>query len=233
MMFAGTPDDYNPNQLFICSNWEPDKVSVPIELCAQVFFFLKQRNAQFQRGQATPNLMSLQNKLLQDLRGSKVFIVIPSDENLGPCILECQEYHLSDGTTYRQLSSNEAQQAVDKTGETIKNFISDHSHTLGPKDETYPACSLDVPDPFAHFYIMAKVYKTTWAVRLILSVSGSTTHCLGRWLDQQLKPIVKKLSSCILSSFELKQRLQQMKFTPSRVSMFSCDAVLMYTNIDT
>ena len=80
---------------------------------------------------------------------------------------------------------------------------------------------------------MAKVHKTPWAVRPIVSVSGSTTHGLGRWLDQQLKPIVQKLPSYISSSFELKKRLQRTKFTPSRVSMFTCDAVSMYTNIDT
>jgi hypothetical protein len=141
--------------------------------------------------------------------------------------------HLSDGTTYRQLSSDKAQQAVDKTSEMIESFISDHSRTLGYKDGMYLTRSLEVTDPFAHFYTMPKVHKTPWAVRPIVSGSGSATHGLGWWLDQQLKPIVKKPPSYILSSFELKQRLQQTKFTPSRVSMFTCDAVLMYTNIDT
>jgi hypothetical protein len=52
---------------------------------------------------------------------------------------------------------------------------------------------------------MAKVHKSPWTVRPIVSVSGSLTHGLGRWFDQQLKPI-----ECLTS-----------------------DAVSMYTNIDT
>jgi hypothetical protein len=239
MMFAGAPDVYNPKQLFIRSDWEPDSASVPIEFRARVSCFLKQIKSHFRQRQVTPNLTPLQNKLLQDLRGSKEFIVFPSDKNLGPCILERQEYtqkvldHLADDITYRQLSSDEAHQAIKTTGVMIDNFICDHSRALGPSDEKYLTRSLEVDDPFAHFYVMAKVHKTPWTVRPIVSVSGSITHGLGRWLSQQLKPIVTALPSYISSSFELKQRLQRLKFTPSRVSMFTCDAVSMYTNIDT
>jgi hypothetical protein len=239
MMFAGAPDIYDPKQLFIRSDWEPDSASVPIEFRARVSYFLKQTRAHFQKRRAQPNLTPLQNKLLQDLRDSKDFIVVPSDKNLGPCILERQEYiekvleHLSDTITYRQLSSEEAQQAIKRTDAMIENFISDHSRALGPSDEKFLTRSLEVTDPFAHFYIMAKVHKIPWTVRPIVSCSGSISHGLGRWLDQQLKPIVRKLPSYISSSFDLKQKLQRLKFTPSRVSMFTCDAVSMYTNIDT
>jgi hypothetical protein len=78
---------------------------------------------------------------------------------------------------------------------------------------------------------MAKVHKTPWTVHPIISCSGSISCGLGQWLDQQLKPIVKQLPSYISSSFDLKQKLQQ--FTPSHVSMFTCDTVSMYTNINT
>jgi hypothetical protein len=130
-------------------------------------------------------LTPLQNKLLQDLRGSKEFIVFPSDKNLAPCILERQEYtqkvldHLTNNITYRQLSSDEAQQAIKTTGVMIKNFICDHSCALSPSNEKYLTCSLKVDGPFAHFYVMAKVHKTPWTVHPIVSVSGSITHGLG------------------------------------------------------
>jgi hypothetical protein len=99
--------------------------------------------------------------------------------------------------------------------EILKNFICDHSCTLSPGHEKYLTCFLKITDPFAHFYIMAKVHKNPWKVHPIVSVSGSITHGLGQWLDQQLKPIVKKLASYISSFSDLKQRLQKLKFTPS------------------
>jgi hypothetical protein len=116
----------------------------------------------------------------------------------------------------------------------IFNFTVDYNRVLNYKDEKYLSRSLEVADPFAYFYIMAKVHKKPrWKVRPIASVSGSITHGLGRWLDQQLKPIVRALPSYISSSLQLKQRLERLTFEPSRVSLFTCDAVSMYTNIDT
>jgi hypothetical protein len=64
MLFAGGPDEYNPNQLFICTDWEPNPESIPIELCAQVSHFLMAVKAQIYRGQVQNNLMPFQCQLL-------------------------------------------------------------------------------------------------------------------------------------------------------------------------
>jgi hypothetical protein len=64
-------------------------------------------------------------------------------------------------------------------------------------------------------------------------MAGSITHGLGQWVNQELKPIVHKLPSYIKGSEHLLQRLKTTNFDPSCVSFFSCDAVLMYMNIDT
>jgi hypothetical protein len=97
---------------------------------------------------------------------------------------------------------------------------------------TSNAPSLEVTDPFAYFYILAKVHKTPWKSRPIVSVSGSITHGLGRWLDQQLQPICKRLPSYLKSSVELKQKLSSLTFEPN-AHFFTADATSMYTNIDT
>jgi hypothetical protein len=67
----------------------------------------------------------------------------------------------------------------------------------------------------------------------MVSVSGSITHGLGRWLDQQLKPIILQLPSYIESSLALKTQLGRFDLEFDNVLLFSCDAVSMYTNIDT
>jgi hypothetical protein len=35
LFFAGSPDEFNPKQLFIRSNWEPDRNTIPIKFCAR------------------------------------------------------------------------------------------------------------------------------------------------------------------------------------------------------
>jgi hypothetical protein len=95
--------------------------------------------------------------------------------------------------------------------------------------------SSHVVDPYPYFHLTAKVHKTPWATRPIVSVCGSLLHGLGRWVDQQLQPLCRILPSYVKSSFEFRQELLMLPVSLdlSRVCIFTCDAKLMYTNIDT
>jgi hypothetical protein len=113
-------------------------------------------------------------------------------------------------------------------------MIFDYHRPVNDKDEKYLYHSLDVANPFAYFYIMAnKVHnKPSWKVRPIVSVSRSITHGLRQWLDQQLKPIIQKLSLYIASSFQLKQQLEwlaskRLEFNSSSVML--CQSKLTLT----
>jgi hypothetical protein len=90
-----------------------------------------------------------------------------------------------------------------------------------------------VVDPYPHFYLTFKIHKTPLKTRPIVSVSGSLLHALGRWLDNQLQPLVRTLPSFIASSWELKNHLETLSALPAHARFFTCDAVAMYTNIDT
>jgi hypothetical protein len=155
-------------------------------------------------------LTPFQQYLLSQLVDSEDFQIFPSDKNLGPCILEQPEYinqvllPLADTMTYKQLLPDKAQSRVNRTYMLIDLFLDTRAQEIAYPDQTYLLRSLEVKDKFAHFYIMAKFHKSPWAVRPIVSVSGSITHGLGRWLIQQLKPIVKRLPSYIESSVDLK-----------------------------
>ena len=227
-------DNYNPNQLFIRSDWQPSPANIPIEFRSRVSHFLKLLSEKFRCQRVTSNLSLFQKSLLAKLLNSDDFQVFPSDN-----ILEKSEYitrtlaHLSDTTTYQQLSANDAKRKVDQTATLIESFLFIHARDITNADQTFLWRSLDVQDKFAHFYVMAKVHKSPWTLRPIVSVSGSITHGLGRWLYQALKPIVRQLPSYIASSLDLKNRLGRLNVDFSNVSLFSCDAVSMYTNIDT
>jgi hypothetical protein len=186
------------------------------------------------------NLTPYQTKLLEGLRDSDDFIVLPTDKNLGPAILERAVYtkrafddHLNDEKTYLRLSSSEANDRMILIERKIRAFIDNEDFRL-PKDErTYLQRSLDVKDKYAYFYLTAKVHKNPWSTRPIVSISGSITHGLGRWLDKELQPICRKLQSFISSSFDLKTELASLRIDLSRARFFTVDAVSMYTNIDT
>jgi hypothetical protein len=92
---------------------------------------------------------------------------------------------------------------------------------------------METEDPFAKFYITAKVHKTPWKTRPIVSVCGSLLDGLGRLVDKILQPYFKTTPSAIKNSISLKDILMELPALPTTARFFTCDAVSMYTNIDT
>jgi hypothetical protein len=243
IFFAGQPSDWTEKQLSIRSNWTPPEQQIPLELRARTSVFTRKLNTFFKTRRVLPNLTPLQSQMLEKLKNSNEFIVLPADKNLGPCILERSTYtqlafknHLSDNSTYKQLSEEEATSRIAYIQGQIVSFLKDFKQVLTDPDLKYIKRSIapdHLKDPFSYFYLLPKIHKTPWSTRPIVSCCGSITHGLARWLDQQLQPIVKKLPNYITSSLDLKQKLSQLSLDWSKVRLFTCDAISMYTNIDT
>jgi hypothetical protein len=241
--FAGDPSDWTENQLFIRSDWKPLDYTIPLELRARTTDFIRQIKATFKRRKVASNLTPLQSLLADKLQHSEDFIVLPSDKNLGPCILERTVYtkrafqdHLSDTSTYKQLSEGEANVRISKIKVDIESFLKKFDQNLTDLDRKFIQRSIspiNLKDPFSYFYLLPKIHKTPWKTRPIISACGSITHGIARWLDQQLQPIAKKLPHYLSSSFDLKQKLSKLSLDWTRVRLFTCDATSMYTNIDT
>ena len=163
------------------------------------------------------NLTPYQSYLLQLLAASLDFIVFPADKNLGPCIIEIAEYirhaltdHLLDQSTYKQLSESQAEVAMAEILSKVQDFLVMYVSDICRADQKFIERSLDVKDPYAYFYLMAKVHKSPWETRPIVSYSGSLLHGLGCWLDKQLQSICRRLPSFILSLTQLLGRLNSL-----------------------
>jgi hypothetical protein len=196
--------------------------------------------AEFLKRKVRSNLYPHQRHILSTLRSTNEFVVFQADKNLGPCIIERQQYirrciddHLNDTTTYRRLGKDEAETLITQTKFLVLALIEDLSNYL-PKDEhKYLLRSTTVEDPFPKFYITAKIHKTPWKPRPIVSVPGSLLHGLGRWIDKKLQPYAHKSIAFLQSSFQLKELLTTLPPLPNNARLFTADAVSMYTNIDT
>ena len=133
MFFAHLDSKWDPKQLFIRSDWEPDSNELPPEFRVRVSCFLTTVASTFQRHKVVSNLTRQQEYLLSSLQQSKDFVVFPSNKNLEPCTIEHEEYiqrvfsdHLLDDTTYQQLSKAEAEAEVDSNYSKIDEFLVDN-----------------------------------------------------------------------------------------------------------
>ncbi len=88
-------------------------------------------------------------------------------------------------------------------------------------------------DPFGYFYLLAKLHKSPISTRPVCSDCASLPHSVGKWVNRQLQPIVKKQHTYFKNSFKLKQHFDTMEPLPANACLFTYDAISMYTNSNT
>ena len=233
-------DEFDP-KLHIKSDWKPPTDAIPIELRARCNLFLKQMKQKCRPRRTASNLIRSQQKILAKLNESNQLIVMKSDKNLGPAITERSTYirrvsddHLLDTDTYRWITENQAYKRMNRAKTQIDKFLKKYKTVIPTKEQKYIRTSLDVPDAhfFPQFYVTAKVHKTPWKTRPVVSVSGSVLHGFGIWLDRQLQSYGRATDAYIQSSWELVQQFQTLPTFPPTAKLLTMDAISMYTNID-
>jgi hypothetical protein len=159
---------------------------------------------------------------------------------LGPAIIERDTYikralndHLLDSTAYQFLSPSQATRYFNDLSKKISDWLHKHKKILTPQEKKFIRHHCFKQDTtFPVFYLLAKVHKTPWSTRPIISCSGSLLYAIGVWVDRQLQQIAIRQPSYIKNSKALKDLLLPLELPPT-ARLFTADAVSMYTNIDT
>jgi len=239
---ANAPGDYNP-KMYISTDWTPPPWTVSNELGPRFEDFQKQLKKFFKPRKARSNLLPVQQEALSDLTSQTEFLVVPTDKNLGPSIIEREEYirtamrdHLNNSTNYLRLSRMQAAQLKFWIKLEIENWLKEFKDVLLPNEKKFIKYNLKFNvEPFCRFYLLLKVHKKVAGQpvdsRPIVSTTNSYLHPLGVFVDDKLKVVAQKQPSYLKSSFDLKQKLSQLDIPPFTASLFTADAVAMYTNI--
>ena len=238
------PDDadgFNP-KLYIRSDWNPPNASEPIETALQQFEAAIQQQLHLNRSHQSRrhNLLPSGRRLIKSLKGNTDFIILPTDKNLGPAILErslykrrCLQDHLLDEKTYQQLTDVEAHFRQLQATSDFKKLIQKYKKTLPKSEWVYFQRCFNEPRRDPQFYCTPKVHKEPWKTRPIVSCVNSRMGDLSKWVDVQLQLVVHLCPGYLKDSRSLLDRLHLLGKLPPSAVITTADAVSMYTNINT
>jgi hypothetical protein len=140
MAGAAAGETYNP-KMYATSGWNPPNLFTPPELRARLAAFKATLKGLYKKRRCPSNLLKHQQRALDALRNQDTFLIVQCDKNLGPAVIEKNEYirmaivHLTYTSTYRRLSPLEARMYSRQIRQTILQWIKTHASAVS-KNET-------------------------------------------------------------------------------------------------
>ena len=249
-LFQGEDDNETNNynrKLYIKSQWEPPPASRDIENRITKFSEAITEKRTFITSitkQAT-NLTTSQQHLLKQIRDDPRFIILMTDKNLGPAIMEKEVYierlldeHLCDGKTYKQITPEEARTSFRDFYEDLQEILETHERCLEDNERVYFMRGMQTADRIPQFYGTPKVHKKMkphLRFRPVNSNCGSLSAVVSKYVDFYLQKLIPYVPSHVRNSVDVREQLQKLEPTlnsTSNIYLCTSDAVSMYTNID-
>ncbi len=243
VFFSGDPTDSydtssNTNTLRIKSIWRAP--FPPQEIDTRIEHFCRAIRNSFVPTVVKLNLTPLEQKTLREIKNNPEITIAAADKNLGPVGINTSQYiewgmkHLMDTSTYELLTEESAFDAARNLSREIFEWTRRHRESVPNEVIHYIRYHLDKAnkDPFGYFYLLIKLHKSPISTRPVCSDCASLPHALGKWVNTQLQPIVQRQATYFKDSYALKKMLDKLTLPPN-ATIFTYDAVSMYTNIDT
>jgi len=133
---------------------------------------------------------------------------------------------------YKQLSTTEAKNILDKVKNTLKKLIEDNQNHLSTAELTYFKRNMNSYHRIPIFYGLPKFHKSPTTLRPVVSCSSSLSAVFSTWLDYKMKILLPYIRSYIKNSREIIKDLRTLCI-PDGALLFSADATAIYTNIET
>ena len=242
--FAKNPpadEGYNP-KMYHKSGYKFQRASIKIEKAMDDFEreFKSNRLVNHQRRKSRPNLTINQHRLMLFLRNNNHYIVIPADKNLGPVLMEREEYiqqafkqHLGNKSNYKQLTEAEAKANLTNMRYKLNKWMFTHKESIPANERNYLAQSTKLfADKFARFRLTPKQHKQKVPVPLrpIVCTVGTFMNCWSVWLAHYLSQVKHHVKSYLRDYQQVLDETKNLQLAPNAL-FYTADAVSMYNNI--
>jgi len=177
--------------------------------------------------------------MLSYLKQHQEFIILPTDKNLGPAILNRKDYirkvlneHLLT-PAYTQLQTHLANNRIVDTQNNRLKIYNDQKHLLSKAETTFFSRNIKENHRTPIFYGLPKVYKSPWTLRPVVSCINSFPSIFSTWINFKMKELIQLnlFPSCTKDSTEFLNNTKDLIILLS-AKIYTADASSMYTNID-
>ena len=221
--------------------WNPPRASAEIEAAIKRFArALRQEHKAYNHQWSRPNITQQQRHLLMYLKNHPILIILASDKNLGPVIMErtvyiqrCLDDFLAKPEQYDRLTKQQVGATSRKISYAYQRFHgSTHSASICPEIQAFfHRTEEKYGDNIARFRASPKVHKSPWNLQPVIAKCGTTIEGLCKWLDYELQKLRPYIPSYIKNSYEYHKKITSRKW-PAGTLLFTADATAMYDNID-
>ena len=237
----GESDDEPPKLYLKNPDWVPPRAIGPLEDVLKAFKNRILREFNKRRWNTGSNLTFIQNNILKYLRNHPEYQILLADKNLGPCIMNREEYidqvlkqHLSNNNCYEYISKETAEEYMSSAVSEFMDFINEPGQKLIDEHTIYLQRALKINKRIPVFYCMPKVHKNKipYPLRPVVAQIGSPYHAISKIIDSYLQELLPSVESYIKDSDDLLKELRNFGQVDDDMFITTADAVAMYPNID-
>ena len=178
------------------------------------------------------NLSKRERAALKRLQLRNDIIIKKADKGGATVIMDKSDYY---NEAMRQLNNtdNYIRETQDNTNKNEKIIESKLTDLIESKDITKKTAEKLKPKKSRtpHFYLLPKIHKPNNPGRPVVSSSSSHTEKISAFVDDQIKPIVQKLSSKIQDTNDFLEKIKKLGKISKNSTLVTMDVSSLYTNI--
>jgi hypothetical protein len=136
--------EFDPKLYIRSQDYDPEPATPDIEGAIDTFQTKLQQLIHTNPTRRQHNILPSTRRILRTLQDDHSYIILPTDKNLGPAILErstyikrCLQDHLLDTSSYRRLTPVEAYLLLQTATVAMEKLIQCYRHTIAEHEQTY------------------------------------------------------------------------------------------------
>nr|VZI19720.1 unnamed protein product [Spirometra erinaceieuropaei] len=176
-------------------------------------------------------LSKVERDALRELKADKDLVIVPADKGRSTVVLDRTDYLqkakglLEDRQFYVPCATNPVKALTREINATL--LALENSGAITPTDRRM---ARPQDTALARFYGLPKVHKDGAPLRPIVSLKGTPTYGLAKWLFRRLKFLTAESDTTVSSSAEFLEKLKGVSLHPNEV-MVSFDVTSLFTSI--